>query len=80
MGCFNTVVAKCFSCGETHELQSKGGSCRGKTYKHSSVPLGDAATVDGEHFKCEACGEENVVKVSTQRVAILTQPPETDDD
>lgn len=80
MGCFNSVKAKCFSCGKKHVLQSKGGTCKGKTYYNDSVPIADAAYVNGEHFECEACGAKNIVKVSTQRVAILTQPPEADDD
>ena len=79
MGSFNKIEVKCYQCGQKHELQSKGGTCRGKAFKgENGVPLGDAAYVKDERFTCEKCGTENLVEVKTRRVLVITRRPETD--
>ena len=47
MGCFNTVIFKCPSCGGEIAEQVKSGSCTLNTFNEDKVPIDDAGGLIG---------------------------------
>jgi len=62
MGCYNTLIFKCPSCGSDIEEQSKGGSCTLSTYEAIEAPLGDLVYVEDEIIYCDKCKRKYQIK------------------
>jgi DNA-directed RNA polymerase subunit RPC12/RpoP len=56
VGCFDTVMVPCPSCGEKYQAQSKSGPCKLVTYELTEAP-GDVLDDVNRHapFTCEKC-------------------------
>lgn len=57
MGCFDTVLVPCPTCGENAKFQSKGGACRMRTFTLETAP-DDVMTDVNRHapYTCACCG------------------------
>ena len=59
MGMYDSVFAKCITCGKQLEFQSKAGRCDLKRYKHNSVPAEIAKDLTGKYGDtANCCGKE----------------------
>ncbi len=72
MGCFDTVLVPCPTCGEIYSAQSKGGDCVLATYSLSECPQ-DVLSDINRHapFACEKCGLIFSVKLGA---IVVTEP------
>lgn len=55
MGCYNTVIFKCPSCGGEIAEQVKSGSCMLNTFNEDKVPIDDAGGLIGINTICYDC-------------------------
>ena len=72
MGCFDSVMVPCPTCGERSEFQSKSGDCLLHVYNLEDCPpdvLGDV----NRHAPntCEKCGTVFAVQVSTHAKSVV---------
>jgi len=69
MGCFDTIIFDCPSCGYTLYAQSKSGDCLLFDYYNTSVPL-DVAINANRHapFICE-CGKKWMLEISNYNLS-----------
>ena len=74
MGCFDTIMIKCPTCGTDIECQSKSGDCDLKQMSlEKAIRTNDPALVDiNRHapFICSNCGEKWRVRVFFNAVVI----------
>lgn len=56
MGMFDSVYARCQSCGTKVEFQSKSGDCTLAEYDRHKVPKSIALALNGSSEKC-SCGK-----------------------
>lgn len=57
MGCYDSVMVPCPTCGWRSEFQSKGGECLLRTYQLESCPQDVLADVNRHAPNaCEQCG------------------------
>lgn len=72
MGCYDSVITKCPSCGLKVDFQSKAGDCGMEEFDINSVDPVVAYDLSGTIQKCKDCG--HVIKIEalnpTQRVAM----------
>ena len=62
MGCFDSVMVKCPSCGVEAEFQSKGGKCMMSTYRLHDAPIDVLSDVNRHApITCRACGTRFMV-------------------
>lgn len=55
MGMFDSVMAKCPSCGGEVEFQSKAGRCNLDVYYTEDVPTEIAKDLSGQYENCRKC-------------------------
>lgn len=79
MGMYDSVVARCPSCGEKVEFQTKMGPCELRKYKPSSVPVIIAAALDGSVEAC-ACGARVTLRSTLPKNAYMHTELATDED
>lgn len=73
MGMFDRIWAKCPTCGEQVEFQSKAGRCVLADYAISSVPMGIAEAIDGDTECCPKCStviKVIIPKANSKRIAM----------
>ena len=76
MGCYDTVRFRCLKCGDRIHVQSKGGSCRLKTYTPNTAPANTLGYIDKDLITCDSCGSTFQIKVEAR--AYLEFPEDTD--
>ena len=66
MGVYDTVVAKCVSCGAEHHFQSKAGPCTLQRYVvgRDLIPSSIAWDLNGSQNRCD-CGNMVDIRVNT---------------
>jgi len=63
MGFFNVVHIPCPECGEDHEIQTKTGNSRMRSFGLSNAPYDDMVGVLEENpYTCVNCGSRFVVE------------------
>ena len=74
MGCYDSVIVCCPSCGEQHELQSKSGDCFLEVYTLENCPY-DVLQDINRHapFNCE-CGITFNVDKQNRKLEVLNFP------
>lgn len=70
MGMYDTVIIKCWQCGEEIQLQSKSGDCILKVYKLEETPADVLGDIIGETGNCPNCGA--IYKVNVRISAWIT--------
>jgi len=55
MGCFDTLLIPCPSCGKVRHEQSKAGSCILVDYSIDEAPANILADLSGTVFICKRC-------------------------
>lgn len=69
MGRYDSVMARCPSCGHRNEFQSKGGPCAMNTYELGNAPADVLSDVNRHApVECRGCGT---------KYRVLWQPPIT---
>lgn len=63
MGCYDTVILECKTCGSEIEVQSKADECAMREFrKGREIPISIITDIDGELVQCRGCGHSYRLK------------------
>ena len=72
MGCYNTIIAKCPSCGAENEFQTKGGDCSMSNFPLKETPDDDMLDAN-RHAPCPCinCGVRLIFEYSVRGAKVI---------